>query len=472
MHIRRKLILCCLALISVGSVFAGSQVQSLALAAFSEDKEGESALDLEDYARAETIYRKRLASKSDAAQEGYLRTCLGESLLWQGRFSEAGKELKKGCSLINKTQSPLSDLRARVYDDLAWLDETRNDWASGIADSKIALSALRELPNADPVHLCEILEHLGSLSKEAGKFIDAADYYQQALDLRTKTFGPQNIQVADDQELLAAMLRKTGKSDQAKSLYAQAMQIKCSSQAAFVPYTPHIYSETVVYRFYQGVPNCSLVDERGVRSEAININGLTVCTSLSPPTKELGKNGCVLMTVVNETSAPVSLLPKAPVMIVLAPKVVLSHIVDASALANKVEKKGNKSAKWVRFWGADATTPVTTTFIGHPGVWGYSPIVSYNNMPPMISRSGNMTTMTTQVPDYAAQARALQKAANLEQKAQQEANSIRESSLGGTTVPPGGTVSGTLYFDESNIQKAILQIPIGNASFEFPFPPD
>ncbi len=141
---------------------------------FSENSDGENALDLEDYKRAESIYRGQLSNKDGGAQEGYNRTCLGESLLWQGRFSEAGKELKKAFSLIDKSQPAISDLRARVLDDQAWLAESKQDNSSAIANCRAGLAALKGVPNVPTEHICGLLEHLGSLLKDAGLYAEAS----------------------------------------------------------------------------------------------------------------------------------------------------------------------------------------------------------------------------------------------------------------------------------------------------------
>lgn len=114
---------------------------------------------------------------------------------------------------------------------------------------------------------------------------------------------------------------------------------------------------------------------------------------------------------------------------------------------------------------------MTSTMIGNGGFWGYQPIYCYGGAMPYISRNGNMTTMMTQVPDYAAQARALQKAADVTDKSQQTAFNIRSSSLGATTIAPGQTIEGSLYWDVPNFKNGILDVAVGQATFEFEFPP-
>jgi tetratricopeptide (TPR) repeat protein len=467
--IRSKFVCLAAAILCVGAAFAKGEGPS---PDFVEDKDGENALALEDYARSESIYRKDLTTKPAAAQESYYHTCLGEALLWQGRFSEAGKEFKKAFGLMEKTQPAASDLRARVLDDLAWWKETQNDRAAATTYCLQAIQALKTKPQADPIYLCELLEHGGALAQDSGRYREAADCYNQALEWKQKKFGPQSMQAADDEEKLAAVMRLLGDAGQADRMYREALQVKWNSPALFAKYSPHSYYDDVIYRFYTGAPNCAVGNRQGITEESINMRGVTVSASVSnPTTKELTKTCCVNVSVMNDTPNAVQLLPKPPILIVLAPNVVISHMIDPTTLANQVQKKGEKSAKWVRFWGADSTMPVTTTFIGRPGVWGYPPITSYNGVAPIVNTSGNVTTVTTQVPDYAASMRALQKAAAIEDRTRQQASAIRNSILATTTVAPGGNISGALYFDSGNVQKAVVQIPVGNAIFEFKFPP-
>jgi hypothetical protein len=105
----------------------------------------------------------------------------------------------------------------------------------------------------------------------------------------------------------------------------------------------------------------------------------------------------------------------------------------------------------------------------------YPPVVSYGGTYPFVSRSGNMTMVTTQVPDYAAQQRALEKARNIEQNGQAYASDIRSQSLGPCTLGPGEKVSGAIFFElppgtkPSDKAKYILRLPVGDSLFQFRF---
>jgi len=146
---------------------------------------------LEDYKRAEGIYRGQLSNKDGGAQEGYNRTCLGESLLWQGRFSEAGKELKKAFSLIDKSQPCHQLICAHECSTIkpGWLSRSRIFHGHCKLQSG-NLAALKGVPNVPTEHICGLLEHLGGLLKDAGLYAEASTYYQQSFVTEVK-YGPR-----------------------------------------------------------------------------------------------------------------------------------------------------------------------------------------------------------------------------------------------------------------------------------------
>jgi hypothetical protein len=80
--------------------------------------------------------------------------------------------------------------------------------------------------------------------------------------------------------------------------------------------------------------------------------------------------------------------------------------------------------------------------------------------------------MMTQVPDYAAQQRAMEKARAIEDDAKAYAEQIRSQSLGPCDINPGSTISGAIFFQLDDANKAgacIVRIPVGDATFEFTF---
>jgi len=357
-------------------------------------------------------------------------------------------------------------LPARILDDLSWIYQSQNKLDKAAQACQQSLDIRRANAQTAPEALFESLMHTGYLDDESMQYDQAAQVYRDALAIQAKLSGPQSNVVAAVQMKLAAELYRAGRQEEALRYFNAALAIQLASNALFVPYSPHPEIDTVVYSFADGSPNCFRKAHDGQSMQMISANGITVGAALAGRASDSVKSGKVNVIIRNTSNAPVQFLSQAPTLVVLAPKLAILHLLDPSSLASKIEKKGEGKAKWIRFWGQDATMPVTSTFIGNPGFWGYPPVASYNSVP-IVSRSGNITNVTTQVPDYAAQFRAMQKAQEVKQKAQNAAAAIRDNSLCQTTLQPGQTINGALYFDGGPMQKAVLRIPVGNAMFEY-----
>ncbi len=438
--------------------------------------EGERALDLGEYSRAETLFANQLknAGKNDK-DRGYLQTGYAEALLNQGRFSEAAKEYKKAESIIKDQKQP-DELTARLYDGLSWLNHGLGKLDAAQDYAQKALSTRQSIANPSKPLLVATLTHLGHILEAKGNLTQANQYYQKALGEQDLLAGPGSLTASDLQENIGSVSRRLGDINKAQQCFRAALQIKLARNASLTPFSPHPYWETVTYPFLDGSPNCNKRFEQGVQQEIITANGVTVAVSLKPV--ESTKSTQVVVVVQNDSQSEIQFLPIPPSLTVTAPKIYLAPQIDSSKLAAAVEKRGDRKASWVRFWGNQATQTMTTTCIGQPGFFGNMPVYGgygygggYGGYNSWGNRSGNMSFMTTSVPDYAAQQRALQRAEEISSKARQNADSIKVAALGPTSIAAGQTISGALYFDADKISEAAVRIPIGNAIYEFSFPP-
>ncbi|HEY9760244.1 MAG TPA: tetratricopeptide repeat protein [Oculatellaceae cyanobacterium] len=437
----------------------------------STTSEGDNALNVSDYARAENYFANALKgtiSSKDA--EGYLRTGYGEALLWLDKVSEAATQFKKARQILLSGKNTDKARQVRLLDDLAWLAEVqgKQDLALQYAEESLNLA---KSSGASSLALVCALIHVGYLQAQNSQLEKAAATYKEALNATAKAEGPESRLGADIKEQLGGILRRQGHAQEALDYFSQELQVKLAANAPLRRYSPHPYWNDIIFRFNEGAPNCYRKFENGTDLQIVTANGITVAAAMPTDKGYLVKANRVEISIRNDSNSEVQFLSKSPIFYELAPKVILARQIDSAALADNVEKKGQKKASWIRFMGQDATQPVTTTMIGNGGMWGFPPVYSSYGTMPMVSRSGNMTTVTTQVPDYAAQARALAKAAAVSGKAHDTADQIRNQSLGPTVLAPGQELNGSLYFDVEKVTRASLQVPVGNATFAFEFPP-
>lgn len=429
--------------------------------------EGDNALDLREYPRAEEIFTNALknAGKNDA-DRAHLQIGLCEALLNQLKWDQAAKEYKKAQQLVEKGGT--NDLRARLFDGLSWLNQSQGNLKDALYNAQVAANIRRGSSGESLYMLVDTLAHIAYINREMGNLLQAAHYYEDALKVQDKLAGPGSMQSAALLERLGNVLQKSGDVNGAKTRFQQALNIKLPTGAVLQQYAPQPYWEDITYRFADGSPNSMRRFEGGAPQLIVTANGVTVAAAVMPQPVETTKATQVNLIVRNDSGRDIQFLPIPPQFILLEPKITQIPQVDPSKLAQTVEKKGDRKAAWIRFWGQNATTTLTSTMIGNGG--GFFPYGPYYGGNSWSNRGSNMTIMNTEVPNYAAQAAALQRAAEASETARRNADSIKASGLGPTTLPSGQSLQGCFYFDTKKVTKALLRIPVGRAAFEFEFP--
>ncbi|CAN5478493.1 hypothetical protein BH11CYA1_BH11CYA1_11960 [soil metagenome] len=473
----------------VGQGHAKALVGSLT----SFDTDGDNALNIGDYARAQSVFSDRIknlsSDKKGTFAEVGLRAGLFEALLWQGNNGAAASELKR----IHKVLDPLTSkvdensaeqvnlLNARVLDAQSWLEEGQGqrDQASQTLEKAISLLKVAGVDEHETWRLVTCMGHLASLKAGMGAYNQASQLLQEALNYAKNSPSIAPLNIADIEEQLGSMLFKQGLTAEANQHFAIALQMDNATGAVQRKYSPKPYWLCPTYTYTEGSPWSSRSFQDGLQRKRITLDGVAVeAVALRDNSAQAkGKVVKVALTVANRGRGPLDFLGKKPELIAMTPKAVVATMIEPLKLADNIEKKAQSKAKWVRFWGQDATQTVTSTYMNQPsygyGYGGfYPPVMSYGGTIPTVMRNGNMTTMMTQVPDYAAQQRAMEKARAIEDDGKAYAEQIRSQSLGPCDISAGGTVSGAIFFQLDDANKAgacIVRVPIGDATFEFTF---
>lgn len=443
--------------------------------------EGGQALDLGDYPRAEALFLKAVdaARGVQDSDRALLYTELGEACLWQGKLAEAGAALKRAMPLSLKAHGSESLNAARVLDSQSWLYEAQGDLAKARASCRQALELRQRLMKPESPLVADSLEHMGWLDESEGMLDSALGMYSQALAIRQAASGADSIPAANVLERMGAVLARQGKSAEAQKYFGQALSIKESREAVFQDWGREPTAESVVFRYLPGAPNCGRSAAGGEVAERITANGVTVEARVTQRPSEFAKTTRVTVRLVNNSNRVIHLLPQPASFLVLSPKARFLKFLNADTLARMVESKGDKKAKWILFWGADAMSPVTTTGYqysqGSFGSRGGYPIPPVGYAPPPVyNRKGqyrewSQSAYTTMVPDLQAREEAYRKAARARERSFADASAIRGMALGPMEVAPGLNAEGTLDFEEGKFSRGLVTIPVGRATFEFLF---
>jgi Tfp pilus assembly protein PilF len=398
-----------------------------------------------------------------------LKAGLAESYMWLGKLSNSQSEYKKALALVNANYGQQSIEAAKVLDGMGWLYFGQNKYDKAEDAFRQELE-IRKSVNSDKVLLAETESNLGYILELQSRFLEASKLYQEALKELEAAPGDFSVAKADVMESLANTLMKQGNPSEAAKYFNMAVQIKSGQLAVFGNYSPKVLLKSVYFRFFKDAPNCTYSTAGGSLLESITANGVTVEVSVVRKPNDLVKTTQANVTITNRSGKQISVLTPQPLLVTLSPKYSVSVPINGDQLANKVEKKGESKAKWIRFWGEGATTSVTSTYMGNGYGGGYYPRnFGYGYGAPIITNGNGFSTMTTQVPDWEARARAMARANEVQEKTAMAADQLRSNALGASVISNGGAVSGLINFDNTKFDKALIQLPIGNSWFEFKF---
>ncbi|MBX9687858.1 MAG: tetratricopeptide repeat protein [Candidatus Obscuribacterales bacterium] len=449
------------------------------------EKAGDESFSVGDFAAAELKFKAALdsipsGSPQKTAVPG-LSVKYTNALMSQGKFQEAGKELKKTLSTSKSLSGSDSVDYAEALDLQAWMYQVNGKMEDAIDSLKQSIAILEQkAPGSSD--LGDAYEHMGLLQETVGLFDQSQDFYSKAYMVREKLLGANSIDAADLSEAMANVAFKRGRSGESTPLFARALRIKESRGEPWKPYAPEPTERVAVFHYSPGAPNCQQGSSDGAIIERIRANGIVVEAGISQKPSDFAKTTRALVRIKNESQYDVDVLPQPATFIQITPKVQLLKPLNAQELASRIEKKGESKAKWIKFWGAEATTPVTSysyTQGNVPPVYGYVPgsfgwnqyAYGYgtSNYGYGRNRAWQQSTMITNVPDYQARADAYRRAAEATNKSKADAEAVRDAALGPNRLAAGAMMEGSLDFEYSKYKSCILRIPIGNAVFEFRF---
>jgi hypothetical protein len=457
-----------------------------------QNKGIENALDIGDYSRAQTLITNKLNNLSNSKNsfdEAYLRTALVESLLGQGQLPAAAVELKKLKKVLDSlkpgamhsfTLDDERELTARAMSDESWLLQGLGKMEEAQTVVTGAIVKLKELHAVDRQtwRLLACLSHSAALKATGGDYDGAKQLLEDALAQVGGSHSLSPLNVADIQESLASVLFRMGDQKDASMHFNQSIAIKNATGALTRRYAPGPYWLSPSYRYIEGSPWSGKTFQNGLEKKTVDVGAVRVEAAVMRDKTASKQMVQVMLSVTNRTNQSVEFMGQRPEFVTISPKVFFAKMIDPNTLAAQIQKKGDGKAKWIRFWGQGATQSVSTTYMGNMPFYGYGygngypPVMGYGGAMPFVSRSNGMTNVITQVPDPMAEARAFQKASQVEGAARAKADDIVSKSLGPSDIAAGQTLSGSIYFDAAglaNSSACLVRIPIGNSQFEFRF---
>ena len=222
----------------------------------------------------------------------------------------------------------------------------------------------------------------------------------------------------------------------------RSMVIKCLLVTIFFLLSINIYAQTTI-RWEKGAKNSELSFEDGVETKTITVDGLQLAATLVEK-----KHGILhaYISIFNRGDSPFYFDPSDCFLIVQAGSRTILRVKDPDQLASDLEKRGADALARSTLRGRVATSE--TTSINATGV-----------------APATITTTRDSHSGRIAVAEGRRQKARLEQAA----SYVRFQSLRVTTILPGDSENGNIWFDNKSPKESVLSLKVRQITYEFPF---
>ena len=182
-----------------------------------------------DYATAEVHMKKALKQAEALGQNDWRYAMsvgdLGAIYYWQERYDDAEPYLKRGLTL-RKEQAGLEQATANSAHFLGQTYYSRGDYAAAIPPLAQAVEIREKVLGPDDISTLDSLDFLASARASAGEYAVALPLFERLLAARTRMLGADGIDVALVHEWLGISHEQTGDARKSAEHLTRAIEIK------------------------------------------------------------------------------------------------------------------------------------------------------------------------------------------------------------------------------------------------------
>jgi hypothetical protein len=206
--------------------------------------------------------------------------------------------------------------------------------------------------------------------------------------------------------------------------------------------------------------NCAHLWFSGAFVKVMRSNGVLVAVAL----QDTGKYFIAQVSVVNKTASPLDVLPQSFSSMVLRPHPKTLRYLPPDKLIRSI----SNSAAWGNFFTALGAAGATQQSVTQSTTNGTAS--AYGTGGSAYGRYSENTTSVTSVPDQQAQQDAANRIAANNAAVAAAAQKVSDGSFQPTTVAPGKSVTGNVYFERARkIKSSEVLIPVNGEVFDFDF---
>jgi tetratricopeptide (TPR) repeat protein len=186
---------------------------------------GQLLLTLNQFDKAEELYKVLLQQTSDEGQKGHYYHQLGYVKHNQGDYEKAIQYYEQGPEIRQKPLAPNHPSLATSYNNIGLVYNNMGEYSKSLSFYEKSLEIYQKtLPPNHPL-LATSYNNIGYVYKYMGEYSKSLSFYEKSLEIREKTLPPNHPDMATSYNNIGSVYNNMGEYSKALSFYKKDLEI-------------------------------------------------------------------------------------------------------------------------------------------------------------------------------------------------------------------------------------------------------
>jgi tetratricopeptide (TPR) repeat protein len=187
---------------------------------------GQLLLKLNQYDKAEELYKVLLEQTSDASEKAHYCNQLGYVKEDQGDFEKAIGYYEQGLEICQKSLPLNHPLLATLYNNIGSVYYKMGEYSKALSFYEKSLEICEKTLPPNHPSLATSYNNIGLVYNNMGEYSKALSFYEKALEIQQKTLPPNHPLLATSYNNIGSVYNNMGEYSKALSFYEKSLEIR------------------------------------------------------------------------------------------------------------------------------------------------------------------------------------------------------------------------------------------------------
>jgi tetratricopeptide (TPR) repeat protein len=186
---------------------------------------GQLLLKLNQFDKAEELYKVLLEQTSDDSEKAHYYNQLGYCKNNQGDYEKATEYYEQGLEIYQRTLPSNHPLLATFYNNIGAVYENVGQYSKALSVHEKALEIYQKTPPPNHPDLAASYSNIGLVCDNMGEYSKALSFYEKSLEIREKTLPPNHPDLATSYNNIGLVYDNMEEYSKALSFYEKSFEV-------------------------------------------------------------------------------------------------------------------------------------------------------------------------------------------------------------------------------------------------------